>query len=163
MFRKVNCPLFDQATYWLSVIAWAAVLLTTILRAVMLRRERSNGDELRDPNRPPGDIFRGVTLISDKFKKRTNEPVAPTKVIHAERTPMAQFETKIKPLETAAWPCSLEHILPKTEICWLKKNRSVCSYSRKWGVIHMQYCAAGAHIRGPGFLVWQTVLLYIIR
>ena len=98
--RNIHGSRFLQVSYWLAVIAWLAVFIVSIIRMVAVRREQSGETLAGRDNRP--DLFRGVTLISDKLKKRPPETITPTKVIPAERTPMAQFETKIKPLETAA-------------------------------------------------------------
>ncbi|XP_055352077.1 uncharacterized protein LOC129598280 [Paramacrobiotus metropolitanus] len=111
LFRGYD-PYYDlltsEVSYWLAVAAWLLAFIFSILRWTALRRERGQGDDLRattaSGQRPGGQAFGGVSLLADKFKKRPVETVTPTKVIPVGQTMAGStlYETKVKPLETAA-------------------------------------------------------------
>ncbi|OQV20550.1 hypothetical protein BV898_05372 [Hypsibius exemplaris] len=86
-----------EVSYWLSVLVWLILVIVTAIRATAARREQTDGGSSR-----PGETFRGVTLIPDRFKKGTRLVETIPSSGGQERSSMAQFETKTKPMETAA-------------------------------------------------------------
>ncbi|GAV00136.1 hypothetical protein RvY_11027 [Ramazzottius varieornatus] len=101
LFRGYD-PYYDlQATevcYWLAVLAWLALFIITVMRS-----RRAIQDTVDRPG--GGSAFRGVTLIPGQKAGKRGEPFPPsgtTTVTIQERTPISQFETKTRHLETAA-------------------------------------------------------------
>ena len=70
-----------------------------MMRLTAARREQQTSDGSR-----PGQAFRGVTLIPDRFKKQTGTKLVETVPSSggSGHGGMAQFETKVRALETAA-------------------------------------------------------------
>jgi hypothetical protein len=88
-----------QVTYWLAVLAYLALFIVSILRAVSARRDPANSAG----SRPGGDTFRGASLIPEKFRKSGKGVETIPSSGGQERSSMAQFETtKVRPMETAA-------------------------------------------------------------